>query len=92
MAELAAHMRGLVPELDDIFEFVVDSAFVGLRKPDPAIYELTVARFGDGIGFDDCVFIDDTDINCTAATELGMAAVHFRSNEQAIPEIRELVE
>jgi epoxide hydrolase-like predicted phosphatase len=79
--------RGLVPELDDIFEFIVDSAFVGMRKPDPAIYELTVSKFGDGIGFEDCVFVDDTDVNCHAAVELGMAAVHFRTNEQAIPEV-----
>jgi putative hydrolase of the HAD superfamily len=82
--------QGLVPELHDIFEFIVDSAFVGMRKPDPAIYEMVVSRFGDGIGFEDCVFIDDTDVNCHAATELGMAAVHFQTNEQAIPEIQAL--
>ena len=88
--EWEARWQGLVPELHDIFEFIVDSAFVGMRKPDPEIYSLVVSRFGDGVSFEDCVFIDDTDVNCHAAAELGMAAVHFQTNEQAIPEIEAL--
>src|SRR6185437_8953246 len=36
--------RAKLPEIDEIFELVVDSAFVGMRKPEPEIYELTVAR------------------------------------------------
>ena len=35
------------------------------------------------------MFVDDVEVNCTAATELGMAAVLFRSSEQAIAEVRE---
>jgi putative hydrolase of the HAD superfamily len=35
-----------------------------------------------------CLFVDDVEVNCDAARELGMAAVHFRDNDQAIPEIR----
>jgi putative hydrolase of the HAD superfamily len=77
--------------VDEIFETVVDSAFVGMRKPDHEIYELTVSRL-DGIEAEDCLFIDDTEVNCEAARELGMAAVHFRENEQAIPEIRSLLD
>jgi putative hydrolase of the HAD superfamily len=73
--------------VDEIFEFVVDSAFVGMRKPDPEIYKLTVERLGDGFEASDCLFVDDVQVNIDAARELGMAAVHFQSNEQAIPEI-----
>jgi len=73
--------------VDEIFETVVDSAFVGMRKPDPEIYELTLSRL-EGIEFDECIFIDDTKVNCVAARELGIVSVHFRDNEQAIPEIR----
>jgi len=73
--------------VDDIFELVVDSAWVGMRKPDPAIYELTVGRL-DGVEIGECLFVDDNDVNVEAARDLGMAAVHFRSNAQAIPEIR----
>ena len=78
--------RGMVP-IDEIFELVVDSAFVGMRKPEREIYELTVERLGDGIGPADCLFIDDVEVNVEAAREVGMRAVHFQSNEQAIPEI-----
>ena len=38
--------RAKLPEIDELFEVVVDSAFVGMRKPDPAIYELTLERLG----------------------------------------------
>ena len=79
--------RSMLP-VDEIFELVVDSAFVGIRKPEPPIYELTVERLGDGIGASECLFVDDVLVNIEAAQELGMAAVHFRDNEQAIAEIR----
>jgi putative hydrolase of the HAD superfamily len=78
--------RAKLPEIDELFELVVDSAFVGLRKPDPAIYALTLERLG-GISPDQCVFVDDLDVNCEAARALGMAAVRFVNSEQAIPEI-----
>jgi putative hydrolase of the HAD superfamily len=79
--------RSKLPEIDELFEVVVDSAFVGLRKPDPAIYELTLERLGDGVRAADCVFVDDLEVNCEAARALGMAAVRFVDAEQAIPEI-----
>jgi putative hydrolase of the HAD superfamily len=73
--------------VDEIFETVVDSAFVGLRKPDPAIYRLTCDRLG--IGPEACLFVDDVEVNCEAAADLGMTAVLYRSSEQAIAEMRE---
>jgi putative hydrolase of the HAD superfamily len=79
--------RAKLPELDDIFELVVDSAFVGMRKPEPAIYELTVERLGNGLRADECVFVDDIELNCEAARELGMTAVWFESSEQAIAQL-----
>jgi epoxide hydrolase-like predicted phosphatase len=81
--------RTMVP-IDEIFELVVDSAFVGMRKPEPEIYELTLERLG-GVPAEDCLFIDDMDVNCDAARELGMKAVQFQTNDQAIPAIRESV-
>jgi putative hydrolase of the HAD superfamily len=85
--EWEPHWRAKLPEIDELFEVVVDSAFVGLRKPDPAIYTLTLERLGGGVRAEDCVFVDDLDVNCEAAQALGMAAVRFVSAEQAIPEI-----
>jgi putative hydrolase of the HAD superfamily len=78
--------RAKLPELDELFEVVVDSAFVGLRKPDPAIFTLTLERLG-GVAPERCVFLDDLDVNCDAARALGMAAVRFESPEQAIHEV-----
>jgi putative hydrolase of the HAD superfamily len=76
--------RAMIP-VDEVFEVVVDSAFVGMRKPDPEIYELTIDRVGVPAG--QCLFIDDMEVNVTAARELGMAAVHFRETTEAITEI-----
>jgi putative hydrolase of the HAD superfamily len=81
--------RSMVP-IDEIFELVVDSAFVGCRKPEPRIYEILLERLGvEPAG---CLFVDDVEVNCEAARELGMTAVHFRENEQAIAEVRAAVD
>ncbi len=79
--------RSMLP-VDEIFELVVDSAFVGMRKPDAEIYELTLERLG-GPAPETCLFIDDIEANVVAARDLGLSAVHYRSNDQAIAEIRE---
>jgi putative hydrolase of the HAD superfamily len=79
--------RAMLP-VDEIFELIVDSAFVGTRKPERQIYELTLERLG-GVRAEECLFVDDADVNCEAAAELGMTAVHYQHNEQAIPEIRQ---
>jgi putative hydrolase of the HAD superfamily len=90
--EWEPHWRAKLPDVDDIFEVIVDSAFVGMRKPDPAIYELTVERLGDGLRASECVFVDDFEVNCAAASALGMAAVQYRDADQTIAELRALVE
>jgi putative hydrolase of the HAD superfamily len=77
--------RSMLP-VDEIFEAVVDSGFVGVRKPERRIYELTVERIG--LPAEACLFVDDVAHNCDAARDAGMQAVHFRDNEQAIAEIR----
>ncbi len=79
--------RAKLPELDEIFEVVVDSAFVGMRKPERRIYELTLERLDDGLRPEECLFLDDFEINCEGARALGMTAVLFRDSEQAIAEL-----
>jgi putative hydrolase of the HAD superfamily len=71
--------------VDEIFEVVVDSAFVGARKPDREIYDLTLERLG--VPANAALLVDDIEFNCVAARELGMEAVWFRATEQAIEEI-----
>ncbi len=73
--------RAMLP-VEEIFEIVVDSAFVGVRKPEPEIYELTLERLG--VPAQAALLLDDVEVNCAAARALGMRAVHFRTSEQAI--------
>jgi putative hydrolase of the HAD superfamily len=77
--------RPMLP-VDEIFETVVDSGFVGCRKPESRIYELTLERVGAAP--EACLFVDDVEVNCEGARRAGLSAVHYRDNEQAIPEIR----
>jgi putative hydrolase of the HAD superfamily len=69
-------------DIDALFELVVDSSFEGTRKPEPRIYELTLARLG--LSAPECVFIDDVEVNVTAANELGLHGIHFRTTAQVL--------
>jgi putative hydrolase of the HAD superfamily len=75
--------------IDEVFETVVDSAFVGMRKPDAGIYELTLERLG--LPAQECVFVDDLAINVDAARALGMQGVHYHDTAQAIRELDALL-
>jgi putative hydrolase of the HAD superfamily len=77
--------RSMLP-VDEIFETVVDSGFVGCRKPESRIYELTLERIAEPA--EACLFVDDVLVNVEGARKAGLHAVHFQDNEQAIPEIR----
>jgi putative hydrolase of the HAD superfamily len=76
--------------IDELFETVVDSGFVGMRKPDPEIYRLTLRRLR--LPAQACVFIDDLEHNVVGARECGLHAVHFRDTEQALGEVRALLD
>jgi putative hydrolase of the HAD superfamily len=78
--------RPMLP-VDEIFETVVDSGFVGCRKPEARIYEMTLERLG--LPGEACLFVDDLLPNIEGARKAGLTAVHYRDNEQAIAEIRQ---
>jgi epoxide hydrolase-like predicted phosphatase len=82
--EWERHWRAKLP-VDELFEVVVDSAFVGTRKPEPRIYEITLERLR--VPANTALFVDDVELNCQVAREVGMDAIWFRSTEQAIAEI-----
>jgi putative hydrolase of the HAD superfamily len=71
--------------VDEIFQVVVDSAFVGFRKPEPQIFEITLEQLN--VEAQEALLIDDVELNCDAARELGMRAVWFRETDQAIEEV-----
>jgi putative hydrolase of the HAD superfamily len=75
--------------IDDVFELVVDSAFVGMRKPEPAIYALTLERLGLPGGA--CAFVDDLEVNVAAARKAGMQGIVFRDTASAVAELEALL-
>lgn len=80
--------RAMLP-IDDLFEVVVDSAFVGTRKPEPEIYALTLERLGLPAGA--CAFVDDLEPNVAAARDMGMHGIVYRDTAQAIAELQALL-
>jgi putative hydrolase of the HAD superfamily len=86
--EWDARWRALLP-VAEIFDVVVDSAFVGTRKPERRIYELTLEHLG--VGAREALFIDDIEANCDGARAVGIKAVWFRSAEQAIAEVEAIL-
>jgi putative hydrolase of the HAD superfamily len=73
----------------DAFDYIVISAEVGVKKPDPRIFHLAL----DGLGVTpkESVFIDDFAENVKAASEIGMHTILFRNPEQTISELRQLL-
>jgi epoxide hydrolase-like predicted phosphatase len=87
--EFGEHWRTMFP-LEELFEEVVDSSHVGMRKPERGIYELTCSRMGIEPG--EAVFIDDNLDNVEAARAYGMEAVHFGDNPwDALAEIEAIL-
>jgi epoxide hydrolase-like predicted phosphatase len=78
VGEAAVYDRGLMAEL---FDAVVISSEVGLRKPDPVIYELAAERLG--LPPAECVYVDDLGGNLKPARALGMATVLHRGDAEA---------
>jgi epoxide hydrolase-like predicted phosphatase len=76
-------------DLAGLFDAVVISAQVGVRKPEPSIYDLTTAKLG--LRPEDCVFVDDTPANLVTARHLGMATVHFTGAPSDFAEIERLL-
>jgi epoxide hydrolase-like predicted phosphatase len=70
---------------DEMFDVVVISGEVNMRKPEPAIYELTVDRLG--LDPAQCVFVDDLSPNIRAAVEVGMVGVHHVTAQQTLDEL-----
>jgi epoxide hydrolase-like predicted phosphatase len=75
--------------LAELFDGVVISGEVGIRKPTPEIY----ARGAQSIGLDpaECVFVDDLPFNLKPAAELGMATVHHVESARTIAELEQLL-
>jgi putative hydrolase of the HAD superfamily len=82
--------RAMLP-LDELFDAVVDSAHVGVRKPDPRIFAMALQQLG-GIAPENAVFLDDFHGNVTAAERLGMRGILVGDDWQsAVADLRALL-
>lgn len=72
-----------------LFDEFVESAVVGLQKPDPRIYELVLDRIGAPA--DAAIFLDDIGRNLKTARELGMTTIKVDQPDAALAELRALV-
>ncbi len=75
--------------LNDMFDAIVISGQVGLRKPDRRIYELTAERLG--VAPPRCVFVDDHPGHLTSAAAAGMTTVLHREPARTIAELESLL-
>jgi putative hydrolase of the HAD superfamily len=75
--------------VDELFDVVVDSSQVGLRKPDPAIYLLTCERLG--LHPEQCLFVDDLRCNVVAAGDLGMTTLQCKDPVIVADEVVEML-
>jgi putative hydrolase of the HAD superfamily len=74
-----------VAEVMALFDHVIESAKIGLRKPDPRIYHMMTEALG--VNPKRCVYLDDLGVNLKPARELGMATIKVLNASQAIGEL-----
>jgi putative hydrolase of the HAD superfamily len=74
-----------VAEVMALFDHVIESAKIGLRKPDPRIYRLMVEALG--VDPKACVYLDDLGVNLKPARDMGMTTIKVLSASQAIAEL-----
>jgi putative hydrolase of the HAD superfamily len=87
--EGSAMWRSLVP-VDELFDVVVDSSEVGMRKPNPAIYHHALALLGD-VPPEQAVFLDDSPGNVAGAQRAGLHAILVEDPESAVAELDQLL-
>ena len=75
-------------EIMTLFDAVIESSKVGLRKPDPRIYEMMCELLN--VQPRHCIYLDDLGVNCKPAAALGMAAIKVVDEAQALGDLQRL--
>jgi len=78
-----------IAEILKMFEVVVESAKVGIRKPDPRIYEMACSELK--IDPRNCAYLDDLGINCKPAANMGMTAIKVTDPDKALDDLEQAV-
>jgi putative hydrolase of the HAD superfamily len=74
-----------IAEVMPLFDHVIESAKIGLRKPDPKIYRMMVEALG--VDPKRCIYLDDLGINLKPAREMGMTTIKVVGAKQALTEL-----
>jgi putative hydrolase of the HAD superfamily len=74
-----------IAEVMVLFDHVIESAKIGLRKPDPRIYRMMVEALN--VDPKHCVYLDDLGVNLKPAREMGMTTIKVTNASQAIDEL-----
>ncbi|MFF8278493.1 HAD family hydrolase [Streptomyces lateritius] len=77
-------------ELDELVEHIVHSHEIGINKPDPRAFHLTCDHLG--VRPEDCLFIDDAEVNVEAARGVGMQGHLFEGNAETVRRIERHLE
>ena len=82
--EKAAEVRAIMAR----FDHVIESSKLGIRKPDPRIYQMMCDALD--VAPDRCIYLDDLGINCKPAATLGMTAIKVTGEAQALADLAAL--
>jgi putative hydrolase of the HAD superfamily len=74
-----------IAEVMALFDHIIESAKIGLRKPDPRIYRMMIEALG--VNPSACVYLDDLGVNLKPAREMGMITIKVVDAPQAIAEL-----
>jgi len=85
VADDGVGMRDRVPSLADLFDLMIESSIVGLRKPDPRIYELACEQLD--VTPSSTVFLDDLGVNLKPARAMGMTTIKVADPGVALAEL-----
>jgi putative hydrolase of the HAD superfamily len=72
-------------EVMGLFDVVIESSKVGVRKPDPAIYRMMCEALN--VRAADCLYLDDLGVNCKGAAQVGMTAIKVVNEAQALADL-----
>jgi putative hydrolase of the HAD superfamily len=79
-----------VAEVMALFDYVIESAKIGLRKPDPHIYQMMIEALA--VDPRNCVYLDDLGVNLKPARDMGMKTIKVTSATQAIGELEAAID
>ena len=77
-------------EIMEMFDHLIESSKIGIRKPNPRIYEMMCETLS--VEPDACVYLDDLGMNLKPAKAMGMATIKVESGPQAIAELEKLLD